>query len=292
MKKINIIVCFVMTAAIAIALCGCSGQINSSKSVKTDNSYSVGDASIREKVESIEIDWTSGDIVFATHDQNTVDIAEKIDGEVEEKQRMHWKLDGTTLVIKYNEPSFTLLSLGSHKKHLTVTLPKDLSLAELDIDATSADITVPEIQAGKCNVDFTSGTLDINCLSNKVDINATSGTIKAQCEAQNIRIDATSARISLAQKGAADSIVMDMTSGNIEAVLERFNDLDISGTSGDITLTLPKEAGFTATVDATSGEFESDFPVKTSKGRYTAGDGSSRINIDVTSGDVKILMAE
>ena len=288
MKKYKAVISFTLAAVLAAGLCGCSDGGKAQTSAE-DNKYSLGNASIEDKVESVSIDWADGDIEFVLHDGNTVDISEEFSSEAGEDMQMRWKLDGTTLCIKYGEPGFTLVSAGGPEKHLTVALPEKLVLDELVIDAASTDIKGQDMKAGAVEADITSGSLDMSLSADKLDIEATSGTVKTVCEAKDIRITSTSGSIYLTQKGAADSIYFDVTSGDIEAELEKFGNLDISGTSSDVKLILPEKADFTAKVDTTSGKFKSDIPVKMEKDAYVAGNGSSKINVSVTSGDVNIL---
>ena len=291
MKKIKVIIVIAAALAAASAICGC-GMVNFSQPYENSEKYTAGDASIKEKVENIVIDWTSGEISFTENGNDTVDVSEKISGTTKEEMRMRWFLDGTTLYIRYSAPKVKLMSFGNIKKDLTVALPEGTELEKLKVDATSAVISAKDIKARDLNIDITSGSIDLGCVSENVELESTSGTINAVCDAGEIEIEATSGKIYLTQKGAADRIEMDVTSGKIEASAEKFNKMDISATSADIILTLPKDAGFTAEVDTTSGKFESDFAMKKNDDTYTAGDGSAKIRIDVTSGDVNIKEAE
>ena len=59
-----------------------------------------------------------------------------------------------------------------------------------------------------------------------------------------------------------------------------------------LSITLPDGSGFTAEVDAMSGDFRSDFDYKEVDDRYISGDGSCRIGLSAMSGDVHIRKAQ
>jgi len=290
MKKHRMMTGIAAVLAAAFVFCGC-GSAGLTGFYENSEKYAVGDASIKDKVENIVIDWTSGEITFTENNADTVDITEELSGTSKEEMRMRWFLDGTTLYVRYSAPKIRLISFGTIRKDLTVALPKGLELEQLKIDATSAKITAKDIKARDLAVDITSGSVDLGCVSENVEIDATSGTVNAVCTADDIDIDATSGKVYLTQKGSSKRIGIEVTSGRIEASAESFERMDLDGTSSDIELTLPEDAGFTAEIDTTSGKFESDFAMKKKDDTYTAGDGSARIRIDVTSGDVYIKEA-
>ena len=78
------------------------------------------------------------------------------------------------------------------------------------------------------------------------------------------------------------------TSGDIRLHLGAFDELRIDTTSGDVTAALPTEPGYRARVTTTSGSFNADVPLSKDGDEYLCGDGSGRVEIQVTSGDVRL----
>ena len=71
-------------------------------------------------------------------------------------------------------------------------------------------------------------------------------------------------------------------------MFDSFDALSISSTSGDVRADLPEKPGFTAEMKATSGKIRYDLPL-TKEGRtYVCGDGSGRLSISTTSGDITL----
>ena len=287
MKKTKGIACIALSAVLGAGLCGC-GRSGNGADNEAKSGFSAGDASISDKVENIRIDWTDGEVIFTHHDGKTVDISEEMPENADEGSRMCWRMEGTTLYIKYKDPAFTLVDLGGEKR-LTVDLPEDLVLEELEVDSAAADIRGQDIKAGKIMADVTSGDMDLGCEAGKLELISTSGEIKTGCTAGDILITSTSGGVELVQKGEANNVSICVTSGDINADMEKFSILDIAGTSSEVKLALPEDSGFTAKIETTGGEFTSGIPVKMDGDSYIAGDGASKINVSVTSGDVNIL---
>ena len=78
------------------------------------------------------------------------------------------------------------------------------------------------------------------------------------------------------------------TSGNIYVMLGKMNSLDIDATSGNVTAALPAEPGFTAHVGTTSGAFNSDIALTRNGDDYVCGNGSVKVSIDTTSGNIRM----
>ena len=93
--------------------------------------------------------------------------------------------------------------------------------------------------------------------------------------------------------GTLDTMEYDAASADLHAVFHNVpRSLDMGTASGDMDITLPDGAGFTAEVDAMSGDFRSDFEYSQRDDRYISGDGSCRIDLSAMSGDVTIRKGE
>ena len=202
----------------------------------------------------------------------------------------------------------------------------------MKIDATSADISVPEMTAEEIRFDSTSGDVNAAVTTPDVSADSTSGdvTLKVNGRADRVKAESTSGKLSvtleetdraemgttsggirLALSGKAESVKLHSTSGNIDAgiaaadkteisstsgsvsaELAAFGTLKIDSTSGVVTARLPGEPGFTCSVDTASGSFSSDLALTKDGNSYTCGDGSANAAIDTTSGDIRIEKAD
>ena len=107
MKKsiIRKLVPMMLAAGMTMGLVGCSA----SGSLENADKYTPGNASISDKIEAIDIDWAADSVTVTAGSGDTVNIIEKTNLEnVEDKDRVHWWLDGTTLRIIYKAPEALL----------------------------------------------------------------------------------------------------------------------------------------------------------------------------------------
>ena len=301
MKKIALVLALALCAVI---LSGCA-EINSLISGVTGGSFKGGNAVITDKIENLDISWTAGSVKIAYHAESTVTLDETASRSISEDDKLQWKLEGTTLKVQYNKPG---IRLNTPAKNLVITLPEGTRLKSAVIGATSAEIDIPSITADSVSLGSTSGDItasvtapDITAHSTSGDVkliaggkvrtltlNSTSGTLSADLdEAEKVAAKSTSGRISITADRAGD-LAAGSTSGNILISLKRFDNAAVSATSGDVTAELPAEPGFTLKHNATSGKINTDIPLAGSKGNYSCGDGSAKIAVGTTSGDLTI----
>ena len=301
MKKIALVLALALCAVI---LSGCA-EINSLVSGITGGNFKGGNAVITDKIENLDISWTAGSVKIAYHAENTVTLDETASRSISEDDRLQWKVEGTTLKVQYNKPG---IRLNTPAKNLVITLPEGTVLKNAVIGATSAEIDIPSITADSVSLNSTSGDVTASVTAPAVTAHSTSGDVKliVRGKVSTLSLDSTSGSLSAdldeAEKVAAHSTsggigitadrVGDLsagsTSGNIHIALKRFDNAVVSATSGDVTAELPAEPGFTLKYNATSGKMTTDIPLAGSKGSYTCGDGSAKITIGTTSGDLTI----
>ena len=69
----------------------------------------------------------------------------------------------------------------------------------------------------------------------------------------------------------------------------KLNALDAGSVSGNVRISMPENAGFTADVDSVSGDISGTYPMQmNAKNRYIGGDGSCRISVNTVSGDIQL----
>lgn len=286
-----------------LGLCGCgsTGLI-----YENADRYSVGATEITDTVENIDLEWIEGSVKIEYHDENTVKLAETSSATLSEETQVHWYLDGTTLRIKFSAP--TRYRFRHLNKKLTLTLPQGFSAGNIDISLASATLDAEELTAEKIEISTALGNVSL---------------IAAATE--KINISSASGEISLTQRGICDTVSIDSASGDITVTSEYISglnvhsasgkvylyaesllksdidtasgsvNLNISGTldecdiktaSGDVTLSLPESLGFTADIDTSSGNFESDFAMTKNGNKYICGNGKADIDIDTASGNI------
>ena len=287
--------------------------------------YAAGDTEISKKVSALDVEWVSGRVSIVYHSDNTVELKETSKQKISDDMRMRWWLDGETLHVRFAKPGFRQISV--QQKDLTITLPEDIELTNVSIQATSADIIIPFLKTDSLKLDVTSGditataeagTVSSAATSGNLDLTVTgkvkeisagasSGTIEIQAETADrltakstsgcIRVKAkslgeflassTSGDISI-ETGKAKRVSVSSTSGRVDAEADRFEALSITATSGDVTVSLPENPGFTAKLSTASGDIRCDLPLTKQGSLYVCGNGSGELSISTTSGDIVV----
>lgn len=296
-------------------------------SYENADKYSVGDAVIDGAVKNLDVHWTSGDVTIAYHDGDTVELTETSKKPLSESDRLRWWLDGDTLRVQFRKPGLRLgwsldkqLTLTLPKGAKLGTAAIELTSGDMRIPSIEASAIALESTSGDIEV-AQAGSAD------EVSLNSTSGNIVATLfDAAKVTADTTSGNIILTQTGATDALCAQSTSGSVSATLERvgesafestsgnvevsiteagtaklsstsgdirvavgaFEDLSVDTTSGSVTAELPAEPGFAGEVSSTSGSVDSAIALEKDGRTYRCGDGSARVQIHTTSGDISL----
>ncbi|MDE7352863.1 MAG: DUF4097 domain-containing protein [Acetatifactor sp.] len=164
---------------------------------------------------------------------------------------------------------------------------------QIQVSTTSGDISCGQL-SGQISMSSTSGGIRILDGAGSTKVNSVSGDITLSNISGDFQLNTTSGEISLVEGsgcGRANSI-----SGDVCIFLKELTgNLDISTTSGGISLTLPEDASFYLDFDSTSGEcntfFDDDLSFNKrgtqAEGQYGS-NGSTRLKISTVSGDLRI----
>lgn len=223
-------------------------------------------------INSFEIEWAAGSITIQPKDVDTIYIME--DGLSEDSEPMVWNVRNGRVYIQYSKKVDRVFGMGllsgDKGKDLIIQVPFDWQCTSLEIDAGSASVKINDLTIRNMEFDGASGTCVFdNCTVEKLDLDTASGDVLFKGSLNQLECDSASA-----------NIVLELN--NVPRALE----LDTA--SGDLDVTLPKNAGFTVSMDTLSSNFESDFDTVRRNDSYIAGDGSCRIEVDAMSGRVNI----
>ncbi len=238
-------------------------------------------------VSEIDIEWAAGNIRIVPVDGSRIQVTETGDFE---RHPMEIKTKDRKLSISYCDER-SLIGIGlnlNFSKDLTIEVPKDFLLQELDIDAASATVLVQDLTIREVEFDGASGTCEFqNCTVDKLDVDTASGDIHFSGSLTELDCDAASA-----------SFIGQLT--NVPRKME------MDSASGDLDVTLPENAGFTVTMDGMRSGFTSDFTTTCDASNHhqehghsscdqkthVHGDGACRIKMDAMSGEVIIRKAK
>lgn len=306
-QKIKIAMVICATVLLCAVIITSTGMLNTTGigGYANADQYTAGDAEITETVKKLDINWTSGKVILAYHAENTVLLQEDVKRELSPDDRMQWWMEGDTLHVQFTKPG---VRWNLPEKILTVTLPEGTELDSARIHTTSGDMEIPAMKAKELTLESTSGSIDVSTEAFKTAVCTTSGDQKIRLtgETGGVAADSTSGSIALetgkiidieaattsggvsVTSEAAENVLAASTSGNIEVSLGGIRQLEINATSGSIRAALPENPGFTARVSTTSGGVTCAIPASKEGDRYVCGDGSAKVEITATSGNVRI----
>lgn len=273
MRSINAIkgtiITLVLTAAMS-GLTGCTQKLN--YVYKDAEKYEAGEREFSDKVESLDINYISGDVTIVSSTSDITTIVETANMELNDEMKVHTWLDGTTLRVRYCASAKGIDREINLNKKLTITVPADVVQKEVKLDVTSGDVIFTGINAENANFDMTSGGLKID--AEKID--------NLVCESTSGNRD-----IKVSKPG---TLKIHATSGNIGLDIDTVpSNTDINVTSGDITIFMPADPDLTLDYDATSGEMTCDIPFTQNGDSYKFGAGTAAMKVEATSGDIKIV---
>ena len=241
--------------------------------IVSDENVTMG-AVNAQKISNLEIAWAAGSITIRPgQETDTIRFWDDYSGE--EKYHLSYATKGDTLKIKFCEDDWEKLGFGIHfgtpfEKNLVIEIPEALTLETLEIDAASPKLEVHDLTINQVEIDTASGAVGFeNCNVMHLDVDTASGDVIY-----------TGTLVTLDCDSASASIV-----ANLQNVPQS---LDLDTASGNLDITLPENAGFSAKLDAMSGKFRSDFGYAEMGGRYVCGNGSCTINVNAMSGNVHI----
>ena len=229
------------------------------------NDYTASDS---QPVTQIEIEWAAGTITIQPGDTDHILLSES--GKYDADEAMVYHQYGGKLTIECQEQDVFFGFQSTVSKDLTITVPRDWQGQSISINAASAQLNVTGIMVRELELDSASGiAIFEDCTIGELDIDTASGDVTYSGTLDTLEFDAMSAKFTAVFTATPSRMALDSM-------------------SGDVDITLPESCGFTATIDAMSSDFSSDFEVTKKNNQYIYGDGSCRIALSAMSGDVNI----
>jgi Toastrack DUF4097 len=180
----------------------------------------------------------------------------------------------------------------------------------VSVDSASGDTRVENV-ADSVKVDSASGSTSVSNLGNDLRVSSASGSVNVSSVKGEVRVEALSGSIDVANpgarvnantasgsinvRGANNDVKAASASGLISVVGNPSNNAywSLKTASGGVTITVPPDAAFFLTADATSGDVRTAIPIVVEEqGRHSlrarVGTGGGRVEIHTISGAINI----
>ena len=312
MKQIKGILCAVAVIMTLGCLSGCSFVSKTSYLYQNGEKYTAGDRTITDKIETINLDYMSGDVKLVGADTDALTVKETSAKTLDDKRKVHTWVDGTTLYVRYCA-SAKRLDLNNLNKSLEITLPKDVTLGDVKLVLSSGDVDCKGFVAGIMDIEASSGNITVDCAAKKFDMEASSGNISLvqHGDSDEIEIEVSSGIISIDMENAG-RVFTHASSGDTKITAKsvkefkaeassgkgeyRFAEVpgntDIEVSSGDVTIYLPKDADLTADFETSSGKLSYDLAFAKKGDQYVCGEGTNKMKVETSSGNLTIKAIE
>ena len=227
-----------------------------------------------EEVRDLRISWELGPVairqVDATETDGGVLVEEEYLDEGLEDYPLQARLETGELSLTYGAGATA--QLGNKGKRLTVLVPKgEGALGSVRLTISNDLLDLRDLACENLAVQLGSGIVRARKVSaDQLDLEVSSGDAEVDgsfVQGATIKLGSGNARVS-----------SDVTP----------HDTRLEVTSGDAELRLPRDAGFSARVQVTSGSFDLDFAAREEDDAYVVGHGENRVDVSVTSGSARI----
>jgi len=232
------------------------------------------------EISSIEVDLVSDDlnIIPTTKGDITIHFYGEVSTNVKRNipELVAYKT-GEKLYVEVSKSPDIFIGLNIRRTTVDIYIPQ-IMLEDMDINVVSGDIKIDGLQADEIVVDSTSGDMKLDKISSeKIRIESTSGDVVVREYIGDIDVSNTSGDVSLISGTENEDIFVKSVSGDILIEQDGISDIDIRVTSGDVRISLPRGSEFKLDASTLSGEIEYDFELKI--------ESSSRRNLEGYIGD-------
>ena len=230
--------------------------------------YTVGGGSVpAEGIAQVKVSWLQGLVTVEAGRGDSILLEEEGPADCP----LCWCVQGDTLDVQFVQAGvYSRLP----DKHLTLTLPRQLS--KLKIETVSADAALDCAPTQALKVETVSGSGRIAGPYATLSWESVSGDLEFHGSAATVKTEAVSGDIAL-------------------RLCETPDTLEAENVSGDLLVLLPRSRSFDLRWETVSGEYTCGLPtVKEGKRhwRYEAGGEPAKLKLETVSGDLSVQAAD
>ena len=245
-----------------------------------------------ENIESISLNWLSGEANIYYHEDSKILIQEELDINLDDRYNMQTEIKDKVLTINYNRPNALSGFFNrnkSCKKIISITIPKNLKIKEFNISSVSGNISSEYLNAESIKLKNISGDIIINKINSELlSFSSVSGLFSSDEISSNKTIgNSVSGSVNL--KINTGKCQVSCISGNANLIIsENVDDVVISSVSGKTNLYLPSDNDFTINKTSNANININDFYTSNKNDKIILGNGGKNINISSVSGAITI----
>ena len=326
MKKI--IICTLILICLLLTGCRVTNILDNSiingETYHNSDKYNVGSIAYNDsEIVKLYVNWYVGSIKIIESDrleiveENTLDQDKKVHSIIEDKtlKVQFWKsglngkversekyvtiyvpknidceINNVAGLTKFNNFTGNKLSISSVSGDVDLI---DVNFSIFDISATSSDITMGNVKGDKTSIKTVSGSIEFQSLTSQiVKLESTSGNVSIKSlNSDEANIKTISGDIFI-KDTISKAIDTDSVSGKVNIGFSNCEEADIETTSGQVIILMNYDFGMTLNFKTTSGDFDTDMVYQVNNKKNIFGSGKCLINIETTSGNIKVKKGE
>ncbi len=168
---------------------------------------------------------------------------------------------------------------------------ENLTTKNTQVRLISGDLKIKSLKSDSYSVKSNSGELVFQELEGKGKLDCTSGNIHVDKMVSEFDVYTGSGEIFLGEMSGQGKI--NCISGDVHVeIAKSLGDLDISTTSGEVTVKLSEKSGYFFTGDCVAGYIRSDFPLKYDHDNHASGEVGAendyKLSVKTTAGDIDL----
>lgn len=265
-----------------------------------------------DEIAQVDIYLSTGKVIFKESNSDNIKISQIKDSSSDEainSEGFYYTNEDGVLQIygskadfnlrneDFSSSDFTLMFNDIFKsvksKTIVAEIPRNAVTNYISINTAGADIEFDNINTDTLTINSFSGNANIDTVkSSYISVNNVSGKNKlSNITSDQFELNCVSGDAEV--EGNIDTIYLNSVSGDLDYSTYSLstNLISINTVSGDTTITLPKNSGFTVINSSLSGEIKSGFDGRQIDEHYIYGDGSTEMELNSVSGSISIQPA-
>ncbi|HOJ09214.1 MAG TPA: DUF4097 family beta strand repeat-containing protein [Clostridiales bacterium] len=243
-------------------------------------------------INDVTVDWISGNVDIFKSENNEIKIVQLAGEKFSDNDLFSYKIRGGKLSVIDERKGKTSIGFNfnnfNNGSDLEIYLPEK-EFNSIRINTVSSDITSESLNTEILTFSTTSGDVILSGKFSEVDVKTVSGDIRAEnLDVQRIALDTTSGDISLT--GSLTELDINTISGDAKVYSsDMIKNVKSNAVSGNVTIAIPENDGFTIDFSKVSGNLKSDFALVTNGNRHSYKDGTARFSANSVSGNFTIF---
>ncbi len=243
------------------------------------------DITIDSKIKAVEIDWISGDLSFYKSQDEKIRIIQMAEEKFPQNELFTYTVSKERLKLTDERKNTVQIGFftSSNRSDLQIFLPERL-WESLELNTVSSDISFEHFNSEIVFINTISGKIEVSGESPELFIKTVSGNVNID-EFLGNRIDLNTTSGNVVVKGSFKELDINTISGRVKATTSiPLTSLKSSSISGNVTIVMADNDGFTLDFSKVSGRLEADFPLTINGSKYTYKNGDSKYIVSTVSG--------